>query len=155
MDDTQAAAADMQIFRLSHAQADELLDLLEKRLEKRLEMRKGLAGSVSNRPFDLGAGNGLRAAIENQAAQADTRATSILEEIETHIRMAQRRAIDIASRLHNHADRVHGPVPKDDEKGIAQPQSDGQISAIFVALSDLDRTMSVLHEQAARNTVLA
>ncbi len=78
-----------------------------------------------------------------------------LESITSRVHRMAENMNEIGYKLRTHADGVHGGVPETGAKDAPQPVRSGQLGALHDALDMLERTHSMVAEQAARNCTLA
>ena len=84
-----------------------------------------------------------------------------LAEIAKHIEHHTAAMSEVAAKLNAHADRVMGRIHQEEDRdnvrdgAAAKPTNVPAIDRIFIALGDLDRTLSKVTQAAGRNSTLA
>lgn len=94
--------------------------------------------------------------ISGSAAQADrdTLVGPPLHRVHERVRNNVNMVRDIAARLRQHADIVHGECPENSAKDGPRPAPMGVLGGIDEALDDLDAAICELLTQAERNANL-
>jgi hypothetical protein len=85
-----------------------------------------------------------------------TNTNGTLENIRERIGHFEKQVVELAHKLREHADAVHGTVPQPavEQDGL-KDQPPGLISRIHVELDDLDTAIGRLAQEAGRNSTLA
>lgn len=98
--------------------------------------------------------------VQEESMMAKQRAEKIgeatpLQLLASRIHDTRHRLTEMLCKLHEHADRVHGPTPETTAGEEERDRRSGQLGAVFDALDELENTVQQLPYAVQRTTGLA